>query len=66
MESNNKCQTYNNKENSRYQGLVGSDRGGGGGGEVSRRDKLPVIRGIRSGDLMYSMLTMVSNTVLCT
>ena len=32
--------------------------------KVVKRYKLPVIRKIRSGDIMYSMLTIVNNAIL--
>ena len=38
-------------------------RGGGNGGE-SKRYKSPVIKEVNYGDVMYSMVTTVKNTVL--
>ena len=52
---------------------TGDENGGfrrlgvGGNGEIlARGDKLPVIRQTNSGDIIYSRVTVVKNTVLHT
>jgi len=48
--------------------LVGSGVGGGEGNEemFNTGDKLPVIKGGSSGDLMHSMVTIASTILLYT
>ena len=56
-----KAKLTDTETRSSCQGAGGGEMGGAG-----QSYKIPVIRGITSGDLMCSVVTLVSNTVLNT
>lgn len=51
------------------RGLVGEGQGGGcgqRGATLVKEHKLSVTRGVSPGDLMYTVVTVANNSILCT